>query len=429
MLLRLGCCLVMGFGVLGAVPAFGDGPPGPAMFQQAAAGQTPGSSASLFDDRLAFVQHVYQLDDGQLSQFRPVLEQLASEQRSYERNINLTLHRLQLAITILAADESVYAGDRSGAMMKLQRQIRTLHAQAPLALVNVMQRVERMVAKEPVEASRARLKAELAARLKLDPATVNVEEIDYLLAPLVDLVELPRTVLPGPSTPAAPLDPDATASQAPARPVERSPVAPVAPPTGEATPQPSPSAQVKSVPVLPPPGPAPVVAPRPVPIALPAAPAESEWEQRATGIQDTHGFTEQQRAVVAKVIKSVQDRAAAHREKRKADFEQAATLSGEEKERQLRGLNRRLDELYDELIRRTEAIATLEQRARVRGETPPAKQPAAPVLPTTAVSQGGSGPGQTPGTQAPAASASPTGAKPAPTKAPPSPSASDQQED
>ncbi len=430
MLLRLGCCSVMCFGALGAAPAFGDGPPGPAMFQQAAADTATGSPEKLLDDRLSFVRHVYQLDESQLGKVRPVLEQLASEQRSYEQRIGLTLHRLQLAITLLAANESLYAGDRSGAMMKLQHQIRKLHAEAPLSLVNVMRRVEPLLGKDPADAARARLKAELVDRLKQVPAETEVEEIDFLLAPPVDLVELPRTVLPDTPMPAAPMDSTPPVAQVPARPVERPPVIPVAPPSEGATPSPSPTPPAAPVPETRPPArPAPLAAPFSPPVPLPPAPEESEWAQRARAIQETHGFTDQQRVVAARVLKSIQDRAAAHREQRRADYEQAAKLSGAEKDQQLRGLNRRLDQLYDELIRRTEAIATLEQRFRVAGAASPARPPSAPVPPAAGVLQGGSSAGRKPAAQAPAAVAAPSGAKSASADTPPDAAASSRQED
>jgi len=358
-------------GVAAATGQSSDVPP-PPMFKSSPLATGEITSQMLLADRIAFVKEGYGLSEEQLKKVTPLLEQLVPAQDRYDLKVRLTLRRTALAISITAASESHQQADPAATITRLQEQILAIHAAAPLSLGNVIKLVEPLLPKEQVEAARSRMKNDLAARLKRNPADIVVEKIDDMLASAV----------------------------APAG------VSPVQPqPT-----QPPAQSHAKAPPAPPPP-------PQP-PKPLAPAPPEAQWTKDYEAIITKYGFTEDQKNVAESALKSCLDRAATHRAKSKADFEKADKMSdAAAKEQALQPLRLPLDKLYDELIQRTESLATLEQKLRADGKlTIPPKAPptaAAPAAQTLKPSPGAVQPPQSPAT--------PPAAPPAATIQPPKP--------
>ncbi|MBN2562953.1 MAG: hypothetical protein JXQ75_18675 [Phycisphaerae bacterium] len=112
--------------------------------------------------------------------------------------------------------------------------------------------------------------------------------------------------------------------------------------------------------------------PPPPPRPLDPAPPESQWAGFVETTSTKMSFSEGQMAVAKGILDSCLSRASAHREQTKTAYATAEQIADQTKKvEEVRKLNRRLDELYDELTQRVSAITTVEQQERVNGVEPP----------------------------------------------------------
>jgi hypothetical protein len=364
--------------------------PAPAMYKPVPAEAGEITSQKLLVDRITFAKEAYGLNEEQAKKIVPLLEQLVPAQDRYDLKMRLTLRRTALAASLATHSRVNPPSDREGTVARLEDQIRSVHANAPMSLAGIMKVVEPILPKEQVDAAHNRIKSEAATRLKRDAAAIDLAKIDALLAPPLTLIA-PVPMQP-PPTDIQPSSPEST-SATPPQPAPVDPHAKAAPP--------------------PPPPPQP---PKPIP----PAPPEDQWTKDHQAIIAKYEFSDVQKMTAEAALKGCIDRAAAHREAHKADYETAQKLSDPAaKETMTKALQLPLDKLYDELVQRTEALATLEQKLRAEGKVllPPKTPPAAVAPPTVK-------PPATPATTQPAAplpAAKPPSAAPAPVPpAPPS---------
>lgn len=357
-----------------AAPVQGSEIPHPAMFKPVAIDAGEVTTQQLLADRVAFAKEMYKLTDEQSRQVVAQLEQLVPAHDKYYLGVRKTLRQLRLAISVAANQDEPLAVDRGELMNHFQDQINRMHADAPLSLANVMKLVEPLLPKEQVEAARGRVKAEIAARTKRDPAAIDVAKIDSLLVPasapepLPELVTAPEEYTPPPQERQAPPQNQAPASTQPSQ-----------------TPAPTtkPAAPPKPLPPPPPPPPAPE--------PLKPAPPEAEWTKQLEALMTKYNFKDDQKSTAEQALKSSLSRASAHREKSKNDYQQAQGVPDAAKRQEaMKKLNEPLDRIYNELMQRVDSIATIEQRLRADGKLleprqaatmpaaaqPPAKPPA-----------------------------------------------------
>jgi hypothetical protein len=362
--------------------------PTPPMFKAPAPGTGDVTAQKLLADRVAFAKEMYQLNPEQTNKVVPLLEKMLPEQEKHDAKTRLTLRRLKIAISVAATEPESAETDRTGTMATLQNQLNAIQGTAPLSFSNVTTAIEPLLPKEQLEAARGRIKADLAKRLKRDAAAIDLKQIDSLLTP---------TVIPEPLPALPPVHQKPMTDQPPRS--ESKPLPPTPPPVPQQPPAPAQPASppVPPVPAQPTTKPAtPPLPPLPrspepaqVPRVIKPAPPEATWTKDYEDAVKKYGFTDDQKKIAEKALKSTLDRAAAYREKNKEEFKKAQAITEPgPKTDAMKKLNEPLDKLYDEMIQRVEAIATMEQHLRSEGKlvtprTPPtsgpATVPAAPV--------------------------------------------------
>ncbi len=302
----------------------------------------------LLADRTKFVQEMYQLGSEASSKVLESLNGLTSVQDRYQRETALTLERLRLVITLVGTDTSMTEPDRQAKVVKYQGQFHRIVGKAPMSLQNVAKMAEASLATEQITAAHGRIQAKFADTVKISGIPFAIENLDVLACGPLQPGVRPELRLPERE--------EALAAQAPPIPSAQRPT-PI-PPRPVTPNQPTP-------PQRPAPVPAPnMVLPQPVPSApLPPAPPTTQWPELVKGSTDKYDFTADQRTAAENVLTQTQARATEHRKLHQPAYDEAAKLSDEDtKMKKLQELNKPLDSLYDQLQRRIESIASIEQR-------------------------------------------------------------------
>jgi hypothetical protein len=95
---------------------------------------------------------------------------------------------------------------------------------------------------------------------------------------------------------------------------------------------------------------------------LPPAPPTTQWPELVKSSADKYDFTAEQRTSAENVLTQSQSRAEAHRKLNQTAYDEAAKISDEDsKMKKLQELNKPVDAIYDQLQKRVESIASIEQ--------------------------------------------------------------------
>ncbi len=318
----------------------------------------------LLSDRSKFVQDIYQPPAPEAAKIVEALRELDTTQVRYQRETALTLQRLQLALSMCANDPKKTALERSVLTKKFEEQYHRMLAKAPLSLRNVVRIAETTLSTELVNSGRSRLEKTFAETLQISGQSLDIERIDAIAFGPVVPYEQPEIKLPARPVPSPPPPPPTTPS--PPR-VEAKQTAPAAqPPTRQQTaPLPRPQQIQPAPPPPPPPSLAAPTAQVPPGQPLPAAPPAAEWagyfEKAATRFE----FTPDQKQQAEEIANQCTARAAKLRDTIGPALRDAEKLAdGAEKNKKLRDVNAPLDRMYDQMVRRIDSIASLEQRNR-----------------------------------------------------------------
>lgn len=421
----------------------------PAQTQNSAGSRAPrpssgisadGAGRKLIDQHLRFIQEMYKLDAAQITKCRSEFTQLLPAQRQYELETATTLRRLPLARVVVLDDKNADEATRLRKAKGFEREYHRLITRAPLSTANVLRRVEAMLPPGQVAQGHARIKAKFAGRLarKGASAPIDYDAIGAILAGPMPRAQIPEMIKPT----GRPGDEPVARSPAPApappaarRGDEESPPRPTvprrqpktAPPpataSGEAgtrsasatqDPPARTSSSATRTPQISAKRPAPRSAAKTPPKPLAPAPPESEWSKQFDATTGGYGFTAVQMIAAKSVLNGCLARAALHRKQQKSDYQDAEKIAdGADKAAKLNRLNRRLDELYDEMIQRVDSLATIDQKQQAgkgKGTQTPAP-PAAPAKPTQRTPETQAKPNKSAGDETPK--------KAAPAKAPP----------
>ncbi|MFH1417480.1 MAG: hypothetical protein ABII12_04240 [Planctomycetota bacterium] len=359
MILRLACCVSLVLILAPAASAMPDEVPPPAMYKASGTDAQAPTAQVLLADRISFVEELYELTAEQEGKILPLLQQLVPAQEQYDVGCCLTLHRMQIAVSLIGHDSDKSPEERARAIARFEDQINAIHADAPLSLYGVMQKVEPLLPAQQVKAAHARIEAIITTRAKHKGQVGRAypSQIDYLLAPALSAGEPP--VLPEIAKPVA-THKQATLADAAVFTTEQAlPVREIT-----ATP-PNPQKLHAAQPKRPNRPPTPVEPPKP----LESAPPESDWRAFSEETAKKYGFNDSQKEVANHVVENYLVRAGLHREKASAEYKAAAGLAdAAEKQKSLAELNKPLDKLYYELTRRVDSLVTLEQKIAVDGD-------------------------------------------------------------
>lgn len=320
--------------------------------------------------RLQFIRSMYKLDADDEAKLEKLVKELEFDQEMYEAQTSVTLRRLRVAIASLARNSDLSEETRAKLTSTFERQYHGIHARSPLGIPNLVKRFEGMLTPNQVAQAHDRICTELGDRLGSDQTEPDMERVEALIAGPIPPAEDPlarsiaRRYAPPPANrrPAPTPQRDPTAAQ---------PTPPDVPPSTRPETARPPQGDVTKA--TPPPGVRPAPRGRDRARAAPArrrpprpAPPEAEWRERLETASAEFGYTEDQKKITQRALRSCLARAAAHREQHSQDYAAAETIAEPtEKTQRISELNRRLDSLYDELVQRIDAVATIEQRQKV----------------------------------------------------------------
>lgn len=307
----------------------------------------------LLEDRTKFIQENYQLPAAESAKVLQSLNGLVSVQERYQREIALTLDRLRLVITLVGTDTALSSTDQLSQVGKFKGQYQRLLSKAPMSLQNVVKMTEASLSTEQITPARGRIEAKFADAVKISGIPFAIENLDALAGGPLHPGKRPEIRLPPPeSTPLA---------QAPTPPIQRPRVEAPARPTPPAAPMPASPMPPRPQGPAPPPN---VVTPQ-APPAVPVAPAPptAQWPELVKGSADKLDFTADQRTTAETVLTQSQTRAEEHRKRNQTAYDEAAKLTDEDaKMKKLQELNKPVDAIYDQMQRRIDSIASMEQR-------------------------------------------------------------------
>ena len=358
----------------------------------------------LIEERLVFVRDAYGMNTDQIARLRTGLTA-----RIPDHDAHMALHELTLRRRTMALSQ-VIPGMEEGPVKtqltaKYQNEIYDIHEKAPLGLAATAEAAEAMLPRDQVERGRQAIAKKYASALK--GAKLNIARIDRLVLKPVepgerlvirqstpDVAESPVSQQPpteiGNPQPVQkaslfpPRDPsvkkraaaDLAAAKIPKKPATLRTLEPGAPTVQKpAVNKPRPT---RSQP--------PKVVRKPAP-PPPPAPPFGEWGQALSSAKTRFGFDAAQEKTASQVLENVRTRAQAYLNQTKGDYEKAnATIDAGEKSKQLKTLNQKLDVFYDELNKRIESIASIEQRqASKKKEQASGQGKAAQSVPKTEV--------------------------------------------
>jgi hypothetical protein len=303
----------------------------------------------LMADRQKFVKEYYQPDEATLAKLQKSMLDVVPFQEKYQKDSALTLSRISLAMGIVS-EPGTTEEERAARLNKFGQQAGTIYSRAPLSLANVVKMTEPLLTQDKVAFARAKISGQLSSRLQGQP--LDMTKLDVYLTPPPSVTPRPiisrstnadqREMLSNhrPETPLTNTAPP----QPPAQPVENK----VKPQTPQPVQPPAPTA---AQPVAPPPPP-----PKVVKVALP----KDTWSKDIESSKKKYNYNPEQLKVVEIITTSVMSRA-----------EKPST------EKDISG-NMPIDLLYDELVQRLDALASIEQRQKAN---PPGATPATPAAP------------------------------------------------
>ncbi|HKQ49079.1 MAG TPA: hypothetical protein VJZ71_13495 [Phycisphaerae bacterium] len=305
----------------------------------------------LLEDRTRFIQENYQLPPAESAKVLQALNGLVSVQERYQREIALTLDRLRLVITLVGTEPALASPDQQSQVAKYRGQYHRLLSKAPMSLQNIVKMTEASLSTEQITPARGRIEARFADAVKISGIPFAIENLDALACGPLHPGKRPEIRMPSPET--API---AQAPAAPMPPIQRpktdAPVRPT-PPTIPTPPRPVGPAPPPNV-GPPPPQPTAPVAP---------APPTTQWPELVKGSADKFDFSADQRTSAEMVLTQSQTRAEEHRQRNQAAYDEAAKLSDEDaKMKKLQELNKPVDAIYEQMQRRIESIASMEQK-------------------------------------------------------------------
>lgn len=308
----------------------------------------------LLEDRIRFVRDMYQPSGSDMAKIQESLRDLVNAQQQYQRQAALTLSRLALAISIVHHDPNLIHERKLLRINKFQTQYHNILARAPLSLLHTVRLAEATVPAEQASAGRARMTEKLALNAKELATVFDLDRVDGIVHGPIEPGPRPAIQLPDRQAP----QPLVLSPQ----PAERS--APLQP----ATPSVQPSAETPAEPAKalpPPPPPAPrSVSPSPgAPVAT--APPVSAWKDHLNVATQKYGFNPAQMEAAQSVINQSIGFAMKHIERNQSAIDQANAMpDSPEKTAKLKELNDPVDRTYDSMVRRIDALASIEQRNR-----------------------------------------------------------------
>ncbi|MCZ6816934.1 MAG: hypothetical protein O7F76_09620 [Planctomycetota bacterium] len=291
------------------------------------------------DARVEFIRDAYGLSQDQARKFSDRLMSLWNDQRQYQFETNVTLRGIRSAMRDVTATNLVAPARRMAFLAKFERQkFEFVYLKAPMSFASVLKGVEADLSPEQVKAGRDKLKKSFKGAAEFSPNTVDWD----LRRP----VEMPSMALKKkPPIPAfEPMD-------------ETDP--PPVPPSNKTTqltqkPKP-PTARTITPPVA-----------KPPPKPLGPAPPVEQWAGLVNQTTAKYKFTTVQSTKAQAILTQCRDKASAHEKENEAAYQQAAAIADvDERAAKLRSLNLKLDTLYDQLAKRVESLATLEQKQAV----------------------------------------------------------------
>lgn len=325
----------------------------------------PGKTSTLIEQRMQFVRDAYELDDQQKQRLRADLVKLQGIHEAYLSKYARTLRRQAKAISLVIPQQSEYDQTmRASLIAKIQNEIYNINAGAPLSLANVVSKTEAMLSRARIEGGRRKIAAKYATLLK--GKSLNIKTIDRLIlkpvrpstTPAVQTFATPapsarkkadpaqrRKVAPKPikierQASAGQAQPPATASRA------TPPIKAKTPPSKRAKTPPARRAKAPARPMRP----------------LPPAPPTTGWAAALDASVTKYGFSEKQKLIAQKALKSCLHRAEAYLQQNKESLDLAKQAApSDENTKRLVELQRPIDKLYDELNQRVDSLATVEQ--------------------------------------------------------------------
>lgn len=327
-------------------------------------------------ERLEFARDMYHLNDEAVAELRAWADAQTPSHLAYMDRHAVTLRRRETALSsMLSRMKDVTDETRMAVAERMQLQIYDIVGAAPLSYAGVLRQAEALV--PPFHAAQGRAEVSLTFSDLLGGAEVDINKIDRLLVPPVQIGARPdplqmatararSAAAPQPS----PGDRDLRAFDAKRRSIEQQ--TENGPVDGSAISEPT----LKPSPEVPPPAPPPpALDRRPAPPQpLPAAPPIAEWTHEMMKVARKYEFSAEQTQAAQGILENCKGRADAWRESNQADYDRARGIpDAEARSRALRELDKPLDKLFDEMKRRVDAIASVEQKQRAaRSETPKA---------------------------------------------------------
>lgn len=326
----------------------------------------------LISDRNQFVLDMYQPAAPDAAKVLDALRELEGAQAQYQRQSSLSLSRLTLAYSIVYHDTNRDPATRTALMKRFERQYHNVLAKAPLSLRNTVRIAEASLSADQSKQGQTRMAEAFKSQAAQAGEPFNIDHIDgYAYGAITPgprpEIQLPERPAPQPLV----LTPDTSAPPPPAQPA--TPPPPVTPPA-----QP-PVAQVPETPkpTTPPPPPPAVQLPRPQASGqLPTAPPVTDWKGYLNTATAKYGFTPAQMEAAQGVINQSVGLAERHRELNKGAYAEVEALPADAADRaaKLKTLNEPLDLLHSTMVKRVDAIASIEQRNRAAAQEKPAGQ-------------------------------------------------------
>jgi hypothetical protein len=305
----------------------------------------------LLEDRTRFIQDNYQLPASDAAKIQQSLNGLVSLQERYQREIALTLDRLRLVITLVGTEPALTSADQHSQVAKYQNQYRRLLSKAPMSLQNIVKMTEASLPTEQITPARQRMETKFADAAKISGIPFAVENLDALTAGPLHPGKRPDIRFPTPK-----------ASQIAQAQNSAPQITPIQNPHVQAPARPMPPAIPTQRPAPAPPPNFPPQPPQPTAPLAPAPPA-AQWPELVKNSADKFDFTAEQRTTAVMVLQQSQTRVEEHRKKNQAAYDEAAQLPDEDaKMKKLQDLNKPVDAIYEQLQRRLDSIASMEQR-------------------------------------------------------------------
>lgn len=329
------------------------------LYAVTAAGQSPGKPAAeagkastLIEQRMQFVCDAYKLDDQQQQRLRADLAKLEDIHDAYMSRYRRTLRRQAKAISLVIPNQQdeYDAAMQASLTAKIQDEIYSIHARAPLSLAFVVGKTEAMLSSGRIEGGRRKIAAKYATLLKGRP--LNIRTIDRLVL---------KPVAPSATTAMPAFAPPAASAKKKVNPVQRRKVVPepikIKAPANADRGRPTATPQIK--PKLRPP----VAATASRSIGpLPPAPPTADWAAALDASVAKYGFSDNQKLVAQAALKSCLNRAESYLQKNKGAFDRAKqAVPSDGNAKPLTKLQRPIDMLFNELNQRIDSIATVEQ--------------------------------------------------------------------